>query len=123
MKIFVYGTLRGLGSGKHIGEATIKGRLFKSKTWFPFATDGNRLIKGDIYEISGEELEEIDRYEGYDKTSVKKSLFIRKETTAVLHNGSKISVLVYFLNPSRYDSLVDHEILHGDWLRFIKSTT
>jgi len=86
-KIFVYGTLKKNQRTHHllksldaafveIAETDSSYKLYKVD-WFPGmvkSNDGEGGVKGEVYEISREALQKIDRYEG-----ISSGLFVREE--------------------------------------------
>ena len=85
-KVFVYGTLKkGYPNHHHLQglkfeEAEAEGFNLHASAYLPYAVPGNGTIKGELYEITDAELDELDRLEGHPRfymrirTSVRASL-------------------------------------------------
>lgn len=89
IKVFVYGTLlEGYGNHKYfLSNAKKLGEHITSPNYtmlhlggFPgVIQEGDTAIKGEVYEVSEEELRRLDRLEGYDLASPTSGLYNRKE--------------------------------------------
>ncbi len=131
-KIFVYGTLREnyghklykllTNNFELVGKGAIKGNLFDIGK-YPGAVlskTGNKII-GEIYSAKNKgpiepALEILDRYEGYDKSNLDASEYIRKGKLVKLSNGKKVFSWVYEYNkPVRNKQLIES----GDYIRHI----
>jgi gamma-glutamylcyclotransferase (GGCT)/AIG2-like uncharacterized protein YtfP len=77
MRIFVYGTLRSGGSNHHFLRGSVcaeqnvrlSGYIMYNFGKYPFVkpcADTNRTILGEIYEISADTLQRLDKLEGTD---------------------------------------------------------
>lgn len=71
-RVFVYGTLRKgaaqelrMAGGRWLGKATVRGRLYRID-WYPGLVMDSAAgeVAGDVFEVSGSLLAELDHYEG-----------------------------------------------------------
>ena len=94
VRLFVYGTLRRKGVANHFLEeykvieedVWIAGFVMYDAGWYPFAVpaDKNSKIVGDICQIPGWKIAELDKYEGPDYKMVhledfNASLYVKKD--------------------------------------------
>jgi gamma-glutamylcyclotransferase (GGCT)/AIG2-like uncharacterized protein YtfP len=112
-RVFVYGTLRRGGSNhfrmdgaEFLSPATVKGRLYQID-WYPglVLDDFGDEIIGEVYQVSGTVLEELDRFEGAE--------YRRLQTQVRLSDGETVCDWAWeWLGP------VDEtrRITGGDWL-------
>lgn len=91
-KLFVYGTLR---DGKS-PTAYIKGRLYLI-SWFPGVVPGDDKIRGEVHEVTDQQLLDFDRYEGI-VGDPKRDLYRRERITAELKDGGTVECWVYLFN-------------------------
>lgn len=133
--LFVYGSLR--RDAKHdvfskvqphlqyVGFGYFSGMLFDLGQ-YPGAIEADdeqsTKVKGEVYAIEdhrNDVFRTLDRYEGFNRESLSKSLFVRKRTEIKLKNGKTISGWVYLYNrPKRIQNA--KLISSGDYLRFKK---
>jgi len=97
IKIFSYGTLQKskFTKGKEIKKATLYGSYEIMDSPSPLLVElnkGNFAIKGILFEVTQDEIDEIDDYEGLPH------LFKREEKEIVLDDGNKEKAWVYLLN-------------------------
>ena len=112
-RVFVYGTLRPGGSNhfrlagaNFFAAATVFGRLYQID-WYPGAVldEAADEITGEIYLISPDMLDELDRFEGDEYRRVK--------TQARVQDGNTVSVWIW-----EWLGVCDetHRITSADWL-------
>jgi gamma-glutamylcyclotransferase (GGCT)/AIG2-like uncharacterized protein YtfP len=82
------------------------GRLFEV-SWFPgLSLDGDDTVKGDVFEVTPDQLERLDDYECYP------TLYSREKITT--GNGHEVFVYTYNTeSEEEYDSIPS-----GDWLEY-----
>ena len=110
--LFLYGTLLPSEAPKEIasivrrfrrlGPAHVRGRLYDLGE-FPGAvldSSSRTIIHGELVALpsDGEILEALDRYEEFDPSNPKKSLFLRKKTKVYMANGSSREGWIYVYN-------------------------
>ncbi|CAN5787808.1 hypothetical protein BH11BAC7_BH11BAC7_01590 [soil metagenome] len=131
--IFVYGSLR--RDAKHdvlsevkthlqyVGAGSFSGILFDLGE-YPGAIESNddSKVKGEVYVVEdhrNDVFRTLDKYEGFNRESISKSLFIRKKTAIRLRNGKTILGWIYLYNkPKRIQRA--KQISSGDYIRFKK---
>lgn len=100
--VFVYGSLlRGLhlhgylDNSRFVGEATITGCL-KDLGHFPALVldEGDGRVAGEVYAVTADTLNSLDRVEGYDRVS-DRGMYQRRTVTAVDDQGKELMVQVY----------------------------
>jgi len=97
LKVFSYGTLQRskFARGKDTIRGTLTGAYEIMKGDFPLLRElkkGNNVINGTFFEVTQDEIDEIDDYESLPH------LFKREEKDVLLDNGSKVKAWVYLLN-------------------------
>ncbi|QOY53081.1 gamma-glutamylcyclotransferase family protein [Candidatus Sulfurimonas baltica] len=97
IKIFSYGTLQKskFARNREHKEATLTGMYEIMEGDFPllvYTHRGNKTINGILFEVTQDEIDEIDDYESLPH------LFKREEKTIVLTDGTKETAWVYLLN-------------------------
>jgi gamma-glutamylcyclotransferase (GGCT)/AIG2-like uncharacterized protein YtfP/cation transport regulator ChaC len=125
MKVFVYGSLRRhekyhniLEDSKQLYEqAWVKGELYDTKNGYPALKSGDKLVYGEIYEVSSDVLQKLDDLEEYQEGR-EENLFIRKEQDVHTDTG----VMTAFVYDGVDKSLFQETIPSGDWRvhQFIK---
>ncbi|MDQ3110712.1 MAG: gamma-glutamylcyclotransferase [Bacteroidota bacterium] len=133
--IFVYGSLR--RDAKHdvlskvkthlqyVGSGNFSGMLFDLGE-YPGAIeshdDDSTQVKGEVYVVEdhrNDVFRTLDKYEGFNRESISKSLFVRKRTAIRLKNGKTILGWIYLYNkPKRIQRA--KQISSGDYIRFKK---
>jgi len=102
----VYGTLRRRSIFHKLSVAaaqlqffscgSIRGRLFWQRT-YPALIQDRGIVQAEIFRIADPRvLTDLDRYEGFDPSNPRASLFVR---TQVLLLNPQVRAWVYFLNP------------------------
>jgi gamma-glutamylcyclotransferase (GGCT)/AIG2-like uncharacterized protein YtfP len=126
--LFLYGTLLPSEAPKEIafvvkrfrrlGSAHVRGRLYDFGE-FPGAVldpSSRTMIHGELVILPSDErvLETLDRYEEFDPSDPKRSLFVRTKTKVRMANGSSREgwIYVYNRNPGKVKLLRG-----GDYLR------
>ena len=97
IKIFSYGTLQKskFTKGKETKKATLNGPYEIMDNPSPLLIElnkGNYVIDGIFFEVTQDEIDEIDDYESLPH------LFKREEKDIILEDGSKEKAWVYLLN-------------------------
>ena len=97
LKIFSYGTLQKskFSKGKETVSGTLTGPYEIMKGDFPLLHEmnkGSNIITGTFFEVTQDEIDEIDDYESLPH------LFKREELAVVLEDGRKLKAWVYLLN-------------------------
>ena len=126
--LFLYGTLLPSEAPKEIasivkrfrrlGSAHVRGRLYDFGE-FPGAVldpSSRTIIHGELVVLpsDGRILQELDRYEEFDASDPKRSLFVRKKAKIQMANGSSREGWIYVYNkPPRKAKLVRG----GDYIR------
>ncbi|QKG83542.1 gamma-glutamylcyclotransferase [Kroppenstedtia pulmonis] len=118
VKIFVYGTLR-VGEKYHsflhrakplAMQGWTRGRLMDTDMGYPaLLHDEHRWVYGELYSVMPEELQRLDRLEGYSPDG--NSLFIREKRRVWTDQGTT-EAFVYMYNRS---CSALREISSGDW--------
>jgi len=122
MYVFVYGTLRKGDSRFGVldececvaEEAYLDDYYMISLGGFPGILPGVGQVRGEIYKIDEDILDQLDRIEGYREDDPKHSLYIRTVVSPKgIEDGREIMTYVY--NDER-TSRRDHQIIEsGDW--------
>ena len=119
--IFVYGALRKGASNdwrmkgaRWLGAAEVEGMLVKID-WYPgLVLQGKGKVKGEVYEVNAELLEELDAFEGIGLEDERNGEY-RRIRVGVLIEGEKVSREVWI-----YEWLKGIEgyplVTSGDWL-------
>ncbi len=123
IKLFVYGTLlkamglSGVLAGSRFrGHGFIKAVLYDLGA-YPAVGEGIGSVYGELYEINGEKLRELDRIEGFYPDNGPHSLYLRKETDVrLLNDGSHERAYTYFYNRDLNEY---HPVICGDYRRYI----
>ena len=112
--LFLYGTLLPSEAPKEIasivkrfrrlGSAHVRGRLYDFGE-FPGAVldpSSRTIIHGQLVALpsDGRILQELDRYEEFDPSHSKRSLFVRKKAIVQMANGSSREGWIYVYNKS-----------------------
>lgn len=110
--LFLYGTLRPSEAPEEIasivkrfrrlGSAHVRGRLYDFGE-FPGAIldpSSRTIIHGELVILpsDGRILEELDRYEEFDPSDPKRSLFVRKKVRVQMANGTSREGWIYVYN-------------------------
>ena len=126
--LFVYGTLLPSEAPKEIasivkrcrrlGAAHVRGRLYDLGE-FPGAVldpSSRAMVHGELVLLpsDGRVLEALDRYEEFDPSAPKKSLFIRKKVMVRMVNGERREGWIYVYNRSPGKA---KRLRGGDYLR------
>jgi len=116
--VFVYGSLmRGfvnhepfLSQAVSLGEGTTEGILYAVSGSFPGMIHGDGVVHGEIYEVSEDELRDLDQLEGYRGTDT--DLYSRERVSVNLRIGVNIQAWAYFYNrPVKPEALIPS----GSW--------
>lgn len=100
--VFVYGSLlRGLhlhgylDNSRFVGQATIAGSL-RDLGHFPALVldEGDGRVAGEVYAVTADTLNSLDRVEGYDRVS-DRGMYQRRTVTAIDNQDQEIMVQVY----------------------------
>ncbi len=107
--VFVYGTLKGMRRGKFLGHASTILPYVMFDGGFPLVIEKDHPILedvpdhagrvvGELYEVSGQELEGLDDYEGCnpDKYDSPSNFYSRREIQVATKNGTEITAWMYF---------------------------
>ena len=97
LKIFSYGTLQKskFSKDKETISGTLTGPYEIMKDDFPLLVEinkGSNVIPGTFFEVTQDEINEIDDYESLPH------LFKREEKNVVLEDGTNVTAWVYLLN-------------------------
>ena len=126
--LFLYGTLLPSEAPKEIasivkrfrrlGSAHVRGRLYDFGE-FPGAVldpSSRTIIHGELVVLpsDGRILQELDRYEEFDPSDPKRSLFVRKKATVQMTNGSSREGWIYVYNKSPRKAKL---VRGGDYIR------
>lgn len=127
--LFLYGTLLPSEAPKEIasivkrfrrlGSAHVRGRLYDFGE-FPGAVldpSSRTMIHGELVALpsDGRILQELDRYEEFDPSDPKRSLFVRKKAKIQMANGSSREGWIYVYNKPPGKARL---VRGGDYLRF-----
>ncbi len=111
MKVFVYGSLKQgfsnsylLSSSKFITKAEIKGNMYSLGAYPVADLEGEGIIKGEVYEISPNNLIILDTLEGYPN-------FYNRRVVTTLDKRHK--VITYFIEHNRIKRF--ELIKSGEW--------
>jgi len=100
--VFVYGSLLRemylhgyMDNSRFVGEATIAGSL-RDLGHFPALVldEGDDRVAGEVYAVTADTLNSLDRVEGYDRVS-DRGMYQRRTVTAVDDQGKELIVQVY----------------------------
>ena len=117
--LFVYGALRKGASndwrmldGRCLGAAEVSGTLVKID-WYPgLVLGGDRVVKGEVYEVGAELLKELDEFEGIGE-GVERFGEYQRVRTEVRIAGESVEVWIYqWLKGIEGYRIVES----GDWL-------
>ena len=120
-RVFVYGTLRQGGSnhfrmagGRFVMRGHVKGRLYRID-WYPglVLDAGAGEVCGEVYEVTGDQLQELDVFEGLSAGEIEGSEYRRVKTGVINAGGSTEAWIWEWLGPVREAD----RIPEGDWLR------
>jgi gamma-glutamylcyclotransferase (GGCT)/AIG2-like uncharacterized protein YtfP len=130
--LFVYGSLRRDAEHdvfskvkthlQYIGQGYFSGLLFDLGK-YPGAVesteDDSSKVKGEVYAIEdhrNDVFRTLDKYEGYNREKISKSLFVRKRTIIQLRGGKEVTVWIYLYN--RPEQIQKAKLISsGDYLR------
>lgn len=132
-RIFVYGTLRKEmynykkfleGKSTFIKYGYIKGSLYTIKgVQYPaFISQGEQMIKGEIYEVDDQMVKTLDELESYNPENLKNSEYIKVQTDIYDENNLKIDTLniyEYNLQKVGQKELLNRLIKNGDFVHFV----
>ncbi|MFZ3577750.1 gamma-glutamylcyclotransferase [Virgibacillus sp. DJP39] len=120
-KLFVYGTLRN-GEKNHFylnhstlifNQCWVSGSLFDTGNGYPvMLKDEINTVYGELYEVTSEQLNEIDRLEGFVEDDPG-NLYDRESVTVTNDKGHDFEAFTYFGGESLIDST--DKIATGDW--------
>jgi gamma-glutamylcyclotransferase (GGCT)/AIG2-like uncharacterized protein YtfP len=105
--VFVYGTLLSdlpnnylLKTSKLIGEAKTVEKFKLQHDWIPFLNTEKKeqYIKGEVYEVSDNVLESLDRLEGYSDDRPKNLNMYNREIIEVKCDNQTLECFVYTNN-------------------------
>ena len=129
-RVFVYGTLRQNGrlhdvliNDSLIATGTVNGRLYNTHGAFPAMTlgddqnplSGSERVTGEIYLVSPQTLENLDRIEGVPH------LYTREKT--LVHTGVPFAYMRSWVYIQDEAHCTDYDlalIKSGDWMKFIE---
>lgn len=119
-RVFVYGTLRRGGSnhfrmagGRFVTGGSVRGRLYRID-WYPglVLVPGGGCVIGEVFDVTGDQLRELDVFEGLSAGETEGSEY-RRVLTDVSHDGKTTHAWVWeWLGPVDETRL----IASGDWL-------
>lgn len=115
--LFVYGTLMStsLSGMELIGKARARGSLFDLGHYPGLVVeDSGSVVYGELYEATPRALSLLDRFERYDSSSLKESLYIRCRVRLIEPN---VTAWVYIYNQP---VLGCPRIDGGEWLKHIE---
>lgn len=126
--VFVYGTLRKnernhyllKGSTLIAGQACTKGELFDTGASYPAMKESTtKMVYGELYLVSEEQLRVLDRLEGYDPER-QHNLFDRKKQF-IFHDSGKKMAYLYIISGEN-EKMLTIQIKSGDWklYKFLK---
>ncbi|NPV01443.1 MAG: gamma-glutamylcyclotransferase [Brevinematales bacterium] len=126
MLLFVYGSLMKNApnhyiiesTSKFIAQGTIKATLYDLGVGFPGVVEEKNSdeVYGEVYELSDDELDDIDQFEGYNPADKGDSLYIRKLTEVRTFKKETLKAWVYFLAPKRLKTFSHSKIPGGRWV-------
>ncbi len=114
-----YGTLRPGGGAlerlgiagrvAHLGPCLLRGDLY-AVTWYPGLVDGDRLVRGDLFDVPDDLVPMLDEFEGWFPDRPEQSEYFRVASRLLDPDGE---AWVY-----RWRGPVANGVLvpHGDWL-------
>ncbi|MBC7980432.1 MAG: gamma-glutamylcyclotransferase [Armatimonadetes bacterium] len=120
--VFVYGTLRKGGSNhfrmagcEGLGRGKIFGKMYRID-WYPaLVCGGGSGVRGEVYEVSDEDLRALDFFEGITKDAAEPREYRRVKTTVYLEGGGSLQAWVW----EWIGDLSGSQPLDGeDWLPF-----
>jgi gamma-glutamylcyclotransferase (GGCT)/AIG2-like uncharacterized protein YtfP len=86
---------------RRVGQGFVRGRLYDLGE-YPGAvlTRNGPLIRGLVFELPDDPgvLQRLDKYEEFDRSHPKGSLFVRKRSLVTLQDGRKIFCCIYAYN-------------------------
>ena len=127
-RLFVYGTLLASEAPKEIasivkrfrrlGSAHVRGRLYDFGEYPGAVLDpsSRTIIHGELVVLPSDEriLQELDRYEEFDPSDPKGSLFVRKKARIQMANGDTREGWIYVYNKSPRKAKL---VRGGDYVR------
>lgn len=124
MLVMVYGTLMKdlqnhnlMTNARFVGNAKMQGQLYHLPYGYPALVSGNGWIRGEIYEIDKQILEQLDILEEYEPEG-DSNLYNRTQTQAILDSGEEIEVNIYFYRNQDEARKIGMLVQHGDWKDF-----
>lgn len=122
-RVFVYGTLRGGGSNhfrlagsRFVGAGRVKGRLYRID-WYPGLIIDPEAddVLGEVYDVSVEQLRELDVFEGISAGEIEGCEYKRVLTEVTGRDSTTHAWVWEWVGPfTETDRIPD-----GDWLRAI----
>ncbi|ADU28799.1 gamma-glutamylcyclotransferase family protein [Evansella cellulosilytica] len=125
--VFCYGTLRKNESNHHLlkdancicEHSLTEGKMFDTGYGYPvIIQDAISKVHGELYEITDEELDMLDRLEGYESRSAQHNLYERIRQKVITHKG-EYEAFVYIEGVNQ--NLCTTYIEHGDWKVYRKN--
>jgi gamma-glutamylcyclotransferase (GGCT)/AIG2-like uncharacterized protein YtfP len=125
-QIIVYGSLRAgqqanraLRDCAYVDTVRVPGYDLYALTWFPGIKenpDNKEGFVGELYEgVTDDLLKQLDRYEGYNREDVERSLFRREEVEV---GGKPAIVYVFNKNPYEAFGTSARVVRDGDWVKY-----
>ncbi|WP_047985516.1 gamma-glutamylcyclotransferase family protein [Ornithinibacillus californiensis] len=123
IRVFVYGTLRKGERNAHLlNNATCisescwtQGGLYDTGNGYPAIKQStSSIVYGEVYEVSNQELIELDYLEGYTEGR-ENNLYDRVDQEIITENG-RIKAFVYV---AARENLLKTRIASGDWLKYL----
>jgi len=107
-----------LNNSQFLGAGIIQATLYNLGS-YPCITEGSTKVVGEIYEVGGTTLQELDMIEGYDEESPEASLYCRKQVTATIHDSNTQLLLeAYYYNLPVENGLL---LESGDYRMYIET--
>lgn len=127
-RFFVYGTLMSpygnselfRGRARLIGPAAVRGALHRV-AWFPGLVEGDRLVKGELWESLHEVLDEsltkaLDQLEGYHPHDRPEwCMYLRREVPVLTEFGDDLGLTAWTYFWNRPLAAADYLISDGDF--------
>ncbi len=107
---------RYIKESEYLGPAFVRAEIYFLGQ-FPGIIPGDRIVFGELYEVSERMLASLDKIEEYHPDDLERSSYIRKELNVTcLPNRERLIAEAYFYNRSVEGQ---EHITHGDYRRFI----